>query len=273
MSEQRKMKSYEELEFKDNFMFKKVMEDEVLCSEVLECLLERKIEELGESQTQKELQHTSRSKPIYLDVMNITDSGEVFDTEMENLNHKKIEDHTLPKRSRYYQSSIDMEFLEKGDTYKKLPESNVVFICTFDPFQMEISQYSFRERCDQKPEMELGDGTRKYFFNCTYQGDDISKELRHFYDYVINGRAESELTKKIHAAVVKGRKNEIWRAQYMREWDYTKEVREEGREEGREEERINTERERKKAEQERERADRAERRVKELEAMLAEKSV
>ena len=38
-----------------------------------------------------------------------------------------------------------------------------------------------------------------------------------FYDYVQTGSAGSDLTKKIDAAVVKGRKNEIWRTQYMKE--------------------------------------------------------
>lgn len=54
MSEQRKVKSYEELEFRDDFMFGKVMEDIELCHDVLECLLQRTVGELKEVQTQKE---------------------------------------------------------------------------------------------------------------------------------------------------------------------------------------------------------------------------
>ena len=51
MSKQRAMKNYEELKFSDDFMFGKVMEDRDLCRELLECLLERPIEELKELQT------------------------------------------------------------------------------------------------------------------------------------------------------------------------------------------------------------------------------
>ena len=84
------------------------------------------------------------------------------------------------------------------------------------------------------------------------------------YDYIKTGRAKSDLAKRIDAAVGKARKNEVWRAEYMKERIILSEAREEGREEGREEERKNTERERK-------RADEAEARVKELEAMLTSK--
>ena len=39
-------KSYEELQFTDDFMFGKVMEDKELCRDVLECLLDEPVGEL-----------------------------------------------------------------------------------------------------------------------------------------------------------------------------------------------------------------------------------
>ncbi len=45
-------KSYDELEYRDDFMFGKVMEDTELCREVLECLLEEPIGELSNVETQ-----------------------------------------------------------------------------------------------------------------------------------------------------------------------------------------------------------------------------
>ena len=59
------------------------------------------------------------------------------------------------------------------------------------------------------------------------------------YDYIRTGKTESDLTLKINEAVEKGRKNETWRAQYMRELAVLQDARDEGieigREEGREE--------------------------------------
>ncbi|MBR1914214.1 MAG: hypothetical protein IJ827_05280, partial [Lachnospiraceae bacterium] len=73
------------------------------------------------------------------------------------------------------------------------------------------------------------------------------------YEYIETGKSESELTKKIDAAVGKARKIEEWRSIYMKEmvlWmDARDEGREEGREEGRKEERANTEAERKRADE------------------------
>ena len=228
MSKQRVMKNYEELKFSDDFMFGKVMEDRELCREVLECLLERPIGELKELQTQREFQYTIDGKPIRLDLYNEDSEGIVYDVEMENLNHKTVEAHQLPKRSRYYQAAIDIDYMDRGNSYRELPESNVLFICTFDPFGHGLGRYTFNERCLEKPEFELNDGTRKIFFNCCYKGNEISEDLRSFYDYVESGNVGNRLTERLESAVDKGRKNAIWRSQYMKLRAMIQDARDEG---------------------------------------------
>ena len=289
MSEQRRLKDFEELRYRDDFMFGKVMEDRELCREVLECLLQRPVGELTELQTQKEFKYTSDGKPMRLDVYNEDSDRAVYDAEMENLNHKTVESHQLPKRSRFYQAAIDIDYMNKGNSYKKLPESTVMFICTFDPFHLGLSQYTFREACAEKQGLGLDDGTVKIFYNCCYKGNDIPEDLRCFYDYVETGCAENDLTRKIDAAVVNGRRNEIWRSQYMKEWVIIQDAIEDERERAEKaeerarkaEEQIVKAEERaekaeeqivkaeKRADQERERAERAEAKIKELEARIA----
>ena len=232
MSEQRKMKNYEELKFNDNFMFCKVMDDRSLCREVLQCLLQRPVGELTEGQIEKEIRYVEGGKPIRLDVYNEEDSGTVYDTEMQNLNHKSVEALHLPKRSRFYQSSIDTDYLNKTNSFSRLPDSYVIFICTFDPFGEGLDKYTFRERCDEKQTLTLDDGTCKIFFNCCYKGEEITEDLRMLYEYVETGNAGNELTKKIDNAVTKARNNEQWRLEYLRERVLLGEAREEGREEG-----------------------------------------
>lgn len=105
-------KNYEELKLSDDFMFGKVMEDGRLCREVLECLLGKPVGELEEMHTQREYRYAMDGKPIRLDIY--TRDGEtVYDTEMQNLNHKKPEDYDLPRRSRFYQSVMDTDHLKK----------------------------------------------------------------------------------------------------------------------------------------------------------------
>ena len=231
MSEKRVMKNYEELCFRDDFMFGKVMEDPELCREVLECLLQEPVGVLKKLQTQREIRYTADGKPIRLDVYNEDSGGAVYDAEMENLNHKSVDSHQLPKRSRYYQGAIDIDYMDKGNSYKSLPDSSVMFICTFDPFGKGLSRYTFRESCEEDQALRLGDGTRKIFYNCSYNGEDLSEDLRKLYDYVEGGRAESKLTQKIENAVNKGRKNAIWRTQYMKEWVVIQDAKDEGKEE------------------------------------------
>ena len=217
MSKQRAMKNYEELKFSDDFMFGKVMEDRDLCRELLECLLERPIGELKELQTQREFQYTVDGKPIRLDLYNEDSDGTVYDAEMENLNHKTVESHQLPRRSRYYQAAIDIDHMDRGNSYRKLPESNVLFICTFDPFGYGLGRYTFTESCQEKAELKLNDGTRKIFFNCCYKGEEITEDIRKLYDYVESGNVGNRLTERLESAVDQGRKNAVWRSQYMKE--------------------------------------------------------
>ena len=45
-----------------------------------------------------------------------------------------VENRNIHKRTRYYQGMIDLNILEKGENYKSLKKSFVIFICTFDLF-------------------------------------------------------------------------------------------------------------------------------------------
>ena len=229
-------KRYEELTIADDFMFGKVMEDKELCREVLECLLEHPVGELEDVQTERQFRYTTDGKPIRLDVYT-RDRNRIYDAEMQNLNHQAVEKLELPKRSRFYQSAMDMDHLDKGKSYRELPEGKVLFICTFDPFGLGYVKYSFQNRCEENQELCLRDGTEKIFYNCVSSAEEVPEHLKELYDYIRTGRAESALTRKIEEAVGRARRNEEWRTQYMKELLHDDDVREEGRAEGRAEER------------------------------------
>ena len=259
------IKPYEELEFRDDFMFGKVMQDKELCREVLECLLQHPVGELEDPVPQREFRYTSDGKPIRLDIYT-RDEDKVYDAEIQNLNNKSVSSLELPRRTRFYQASIDMDHLNKGGSYKTLPDSAIIFICTFDPFGKGLSKYTVRGICGEDREITVDDGAVRLFYNCCYKGNDIPEGLRQLYDYVETGKSSNDLTKRIDGAVEKARKIEEWRSNYMIEsirlMDARDEGREEGKKEGREEERKNTEAALKRAEA-------AERRIIELEAQLA----
>ena len=62
-------KRYEELTISDDFIFGKTMGDKVLCHDVLERMLEKRVGTLEDIQPQREFQYAVDGKPVRLDSM------------------------------------------------------------------------------------------------------------------------------------------------------------------------------------------------------------
>ena len=126
------MKKYEELDITDPFIFAKVMSEKELCKPLLENILNIKIRDIVYVDYEETIQMTAKSKVIRLDIYVEDDNNTVFNLEMQTTTYKE-----LPKRSRYYQGIIDLNMIEKGESYDILKESYVIFICTFDFLKKE----------------------------------------------------------------------------------------------------------------------------------------
>lgn len=221
-------KSYEELTFVDDFMFGKIMEDRELCHDLLEYLLGQPVGELQDIQSERQFRYTSDGKPIRLDVYS-RDSERMYNAEMQKLNHHTLQDLELPKRSRFYQSVMDTDFLQKGHSYRELLEGRVLFLCTFDPFEAGLAKYTFENRCRENPQRVLPDGTEKIFFNCSCGLENVPEELKALYEYIQDGKESNDLTRRLEEAVKKARLNEKWRSEYMKELLHDDDIRAEGR--------------------------------------------
>lgn len=233
MEMQEAIKAWEELEIKDDFMFAKVMRDKKLCKKLLERLLQTKIRDIVYLEEQKSINIEKDAKSIRLDVY-IEEGNRVFDLEMQTTDKRN-----LPKRSRYYQGMIDLNTIEKGENYKKLKESYVIFICTFDPFHQEKAQYTFENFCIEDKELKLNDGAKKIFFNAKDYINAEDEEIREFLKYVNGEKSDSAFVKEIEDRVAQIKASEEWRLEYMtllmREQEIWEEAEEKGREMGREE--------------------------------------
>lgn len=204
------MKKYEELDITDPFIFAKVMSEKELCKPLLENILNIKIRDIVYVDYEETIQMTAKSKGIRLDIYVEDDNNTVFNLEMQTTTYKE-----LPKRSRYYQGIIDLNMIEKGESYDILKESYVIFICTFDFFEKGRSVYEFENVCLEDSEIKLNDGTHKIFLNTKGDKSDINKELKSLLEYFDGSEPESELTRKIDRKVIAARKNERWRREYM----------------------------------------------------------
>ena len=112
---------WEEVGISNDFMFGKVMRDSELCRELLEAILEVKIDRVEYPEEQKVINMTADARSVRLDVYVKDGLGTVYDIEMQATDTKE-----LPKRSRYYQGMIDLELIEKGESYRKLNTSFVI---------------------------------------------------------------------------------------------------------------------------------------------------
>ena len=124
------MKRYDQLEITDSFMFAKVMSDKEICKATLEQILNIKIRDIKYLDYEETIQVAPGAKGVRLDIYVEDDKNTVFNLEMQTTSYAE-----LPKRSRYYQDVIDLNIIEKGDTYDILGVSYVIFICTFDFFK------------------------------------------------------------------------------------------------------------------------------------------
>ena len=198
----------------------------------MENILNIKIRDIVYVDYEETIQMTAKSKGIRLDIYVEDDNNTVFNIEMQTTTYKE-----LPKRSRYYQGIIDLNMIEKDESYDILKESYVIFICTFDFFEKGRSVYEFENVCLEDSEIKLNDGTHKIFLNTKGDKSDINKELKSLLEYFDGSEPERELTRRIDRKVIAARKNERWRREYM---SYLMELnqqyrngKEEGRKEGR----------------------------------------
>ena len=161
--------------------------DEENCKGLLERVLEIPIERVEVSR-EKSIVYHPEYKGVRLDVY----------AKDEHQSHYNVEMHVerkaaLGKRSRYYQSQMDMELLLSGEDYSELPNTYVILICDFDPFGEEKYRYVFEMQCKESKQTNLEDGRAILFLNTHGKNEsEVPKELVTFLRYVKADLAESE---------------------------------------------------------------------------------
>ena len=225
---------WENLRISNDFMFAKVMRNPELCKGMLERLLDIQIDHIEYPEEQKVIDISKDSKSVRLDVYLKDEKGTVYNIEIQTTNSKN-----LPKRTRYYSGMIDLNAIEKGADYSELPQSFVIFICTFDAFGKGRWRYTFENVCKEDNRIFLEDGTSKIFFNTAGTKGNISEDAKNILRFIENNTAEDSFTEKLAQEVQKIKENKEWQVEYMtllmREREKYKEGVEQGRQEGRQE--------------------------------------
>lgn len=207
----RRSKAYEELEFTDDFMFCKILENNPkLCKELAEIITGEKFGEIKTDEGQKSIRIIPNEHGVRFDVY-LSDGKTIADIEMQT----ELKDN-LPKRSRYYQSVVDVADLEKNTDYKFLKKSFIIFITLENPFpDYNLRKYTFVNVCREDKRLELGDDAVKIFLTPDGKKGGMSEEMEALMKYVAENKAESDFTKELDEQIRIAKSGRYWRKEYM----------------------------------------------------------
>lgn len=226
-------KKIEDLTFIDNGMFQAVMHEPGISEEVVSRLLHVNVKKIVYPELEKPIKPFYTSKGVRLDVY-LKDDDKIIDVEMQTYRQD-----FLGKRTRYYQSMIDIDSLMKGQDYSELQDSYVLFICNYDPFEKEKSGgfglpcYTFKNTCTENPAVSLDDNSIKVIYNASAYEAVEDKKVRDFLNFVMtNDPGENDFNKLLAETVERIKENDKFRRDYtamnLHDRDIKKAAKEEG---------------------------------------------
>lgn len=230
-----KIKPWEELTIRDDYMFKLVMRCRRICKKMLEGTLRIRIEKIQYLETEKSITAPYRSKGIRLDVHVKDERNTVYNIEMQI---RRLEGDALFKRTRYYQPMMDADLLAAGADYDELNKTIIIFICPFDPFGEGRYMYTFENICLENKNLNLLDGATKIFLNTKGQIGDIDDTIRAFLQYVDGVVTDNSFVQEVEEEIRRVKLEEGERVNYMTFAMKMMEERKEGRKEGQRDERV-----------------------------------
>ncbi|MBR1438365.1 MAG: Rpn family recombination-promoting nuclease/putative transposase [Synergistaceae bacterium] len=208
---------WENLTLADDFLFGKIMSEPALCAEMLRRIFpDLDIDEIKIIETQKTLKHALHIRGVRFDILTAA-ARNIFDIEAQN---RRLRD--LYRRPRAYHVAIgydglNKKSLKKSGSYEDLPNTYVIFICTFDLFSKGRHIYTFRNFCAEDKEIELNDGAYTIFLNTKGKLNDVSTALKNFLKFVGNGKIADDDTfvKILDKKLKEAKHNVAWRDEYM----------------------------------------------------------
>ena len=208
---------FEDLTISNDFMFKEVMKsNKGLCKRLVGSIMQQDIEDIVYIDTEKTLQPYYDSRGIRLDVILADDNHTRYNLEMQARNViSKAGVALLPKRTRYYQSVIDMDMLKQGENFDQLNPLVLIFICTFDFYKEGRYVYTFKSRCLENLELELANDVTVKLVNAKGKQGQVNDLLKNFLEYVMTNKPVDDFTKDVERQVWAVKNDKKAREEYM----------------------------------------------------------
>ena len=231
---------YEALTIQDDFMFKKVMQRKRICMRLISEIMQVEVRDITYLETEKTIEAYFEGRGIRLDVLVADDKGTHYNIEMQvrNTIGTSTGKALLPKRTRYYQGSIDTDMLQKGQNFDELPPLVLIFICAFDLFNQDRYLYEFKSRCTEDYELVLDNEVTVMFLNALGHRGNVSQLVKNFLQYVNDHVPKDDFTNEVEDEVVRLNHDKEVRREFMVLSTRLKDERMLGIEEGRVEGRV-----------------------------------
>ena len=205
-----------EANLSNNFLFVKVMSDPDILKPFLEMVLKIKIKKLRMTEYEKTFIPDMYAKGIRMDVY-ADDGKNGGEGTLYNVEMQQRDEYNIGKRSRYYQSAMDIDALSRGEDYNELKNTYIIFVCLFDPFGKGRQRYTFTKICEEENEIRLDDGSVVLVLT-DRQGE---PEIEKFYKYLKNSTDEeaensgSTFIKQLNRQVQKVRYDRKTEVEYL----------------------------------------------------------
>ena len=205
-----------EANLSNNFLFVKVMSDPDILKPFLEMVLKIKIKKLSMTEYEKTFIPDMYARGIRMDVY-ADDGKNGGEGTLYNVEMQQRDEYNIGKRSRYYQSAMDIDALSRGEDYNELKNTYIIFVCLFDPFGKGRQRYTFTKICEEENEIRLDDGSVVLVLT-DRQG---KPEIEKFYKYLKNSTDEeaensgSTFIKQLNRQVQKVRYDRKTEVEYL----------------------------------------------------------
>ena len=184
-----------------DFIFKLVFNHKQLATKLIEKILGISITTLTVMQSEKFVLNGKKDgKAVRLDIFAKDDEGRGYDIEMQSSNDPN---DPLPLRARYYVSMLDQEAINKGEHYRELKQTFVIFICNFALFGGKRRMYTFNFRCNEDTSIKLNDNSTIVFLCSKGKSNSgVDKDIVSFLDYISDdSQIKSDFVKEIDERV------------------------------------------------------------------------
>ena len=184
-----------------DFIFKLVFNHKQLAKKLIEKILGISIATLTVLQSEKFVLNGKKDgKAVRLDIFAKDDEGRGYDIEMQSSNDPN---DPLPLRARYYVSMLDQEAINKGELYRELKQTFVIFICNFALFGGKRRMYTFNFRCNEDTSIKLNDNSTIVFLCSKGKSNSgVDKDIVSFLDYINDdSQIKSDFVKEIDERV------------------------------------------------------------------------